>query len=898
MPLLTRLRHLWSNLVHRREADAALDDEIQAYVDGLAAEYARHGLAPDDARRAALIELGGIEQVKDATRDAWLGARVENLLRETRFALRSLARSPVFAATAIITLAIGIAGTTAVFTIVKGTLLRPLPGVSAPESLLSVEVALKSGDLGVMSYPDFRDLRDNVHSLSGLAAYNGTSMAVHDLSGNSRAMVNYVTGEFFSVLGVRPALGRLMNPSDAEPHVVNPIVVVSYKYWKERLHGATDVIGTTMTIDDYPLTIIGVAPKDFIGAMNLYPMDLWIPVTMLEPISHEGDPISARGDGWFRVIGRLAPGRTSGDAQRELSGIMSRLAATYPEDRGRGIRVFDGAGLASYDRDDVARLPRLLAIAAVLFLIIACANVANLALVRAAVRRRELATRLALGASRASLAGRLVIEGLVLAIGAATLGIGLARVLVGTSALVSTVVSMPQPDLSLDRRVLALAVATTLLIAVAVASIPILQITHIPAWAVLKDGTAGAGRRRSRTQRTLVAAQVAASLVLLCASAAVFDTVQRLLSVDPGFDPKGVAVTLLDPHEAHLDSARLGGFYRDVVRKAAEQAGVAGAALTTTPPPQEWSTRAAVFREGKAPTREQLAGHDFDYPIRSYIDYVSPALFDVLRIPLLRGRAFTDRDDARSPRVVIVSQRLASALWPNADPIGKMLVWPKLKGDERPPLRVVGVVADTRHASLADREPPLVMYVPYQQEPLGNMFLLMRSRNRVPPSESTVRQIVASVDPMAAVHSPSPLVDHLMATVEPQRRATQWIGAFGAIALLLAGIGLYGVVAQGVIQRTRELAIRGALGATPRSIGRLIVGEGVMLAAWGVAAGACLSVWAFRLLGTQLEGISAFDPRALLLASLVLGAATVAACWLPARRAARLNLVDALRSDA
>ena len=897
MRVVSMLQHAWRNVIQRRRAECDLDEELRAYVELLAAENRRAGLAPAAARRAALLATGGVERVKDETREAWLGDSIAIGMRAVRHAARSLARSPVYTITAMLTLAIGIGGATAMVTIFKGTLLRPLPDVGAPDRLVSVEETLPSGALGDLSYPDYQDFRDRTHALAGLTVYNGTPMMVHDPSGDTRAMVNYVSGEFFSVLGVQPAAGRLLALSDAVPHTISPVVVISYRFWQQHFAGSPSAVGSVLDVYGYPLTIVGVAPKGFIGAMNLYPMDLWIPLTMLEAVSNEGDPIARRGDGWFRAVGRLAPGRTAADAQRELALIMTRLAATYSEDKGRGVRVFAGAGMASYDRDEVERLPRLVAAAVAMVLLIACANVANLSLVRSTARRRELATRLALGASRRSLAGRLAIEGAMVAAFAGALGLGLAELAVRWTPIVQTLVAMPDPDLSLDWRVVGAAAALALGVAVIVSIASIAHVLRVPPGAVLKDGAAGAMRRRSRVQRLLVAGQVAASLVLLGASGAVFDAMQRMLTVDPGFDVHGVTYALLDPYQARRDSAGQLAFYRAVLARAAEDRDVAGAAFTTTPPPQEWSTRAAVFRAGEAPSRAQLAGHDFDFPIRSYIDYVSPSLFGVLRIPLLRGRAFTSSDDEHSTRVVIVSRRLADALWPGQNPIGKLLDWPNLAGAPRPPLLVVGEAADTKHASLADAQPPLVMYLPYVQEPMTKLFFLVRSRSGAPMSAAWMRRIVAGVAPTVTVENPRPLANVIALTVQPDRLASVWIGVFGGIALLLAAVGLYGVVAQGVLQRRRELAVRGALGATPRAIAALVIGEGLQLGGAGIAAGVFLSFAATGALRAQLDGIAAFDVHALAMAAALLAAMVLAACWLPAWRAARLAPMVALRID-
>ncbi len=897
MLVVARLRSLWRHLVRRRGAEAELDEELHGYTDLLTAEHERRGLSPAAARRAALVEIGGIEQVKEASRDAWAGAAFSSAMREFRYALRSLAHSPAYVVIAVLTLGIGIGGATAVFTVVNGTLLRPLPVVTAPDRLVDVEIRLPSGTLNEMSWPDFVDLRDHTHTLTGLAVHNGTAVDVTGAGLSTRAMVDYVSGDFFRVLGVHPALGRLLGRADVVPHALTPVVVVSYAFWQGQLGGMHDVVGRRLDLNGTPLTIVGVAPKGFIGAMNLYPMDLWIPVTMLQPILHMSDPLARRGDGWFRAIGRLAPGRTVAQAQQELATVMAGLAATYPEDVGRSVRVAGGAGLASYDRADLVRLPVLLGVAVAVLLLIACANVSTLTLVRASARRRELATRLALGASRRSLAGRLMLEGTLIATGAALLGIGLARVLVSSTALVHSIVAMPDPDLALDPRVLFVSVAAAGLTAVLVSLVPIVQIAHVPVDAVLKDGAAGAVRRRSRTQRVLVAGQLAASLMLLGASAVVFDAVSRMLAADPGFDPRGVSALFLTPQNSGLDSTRQRAFYAAVLARAEARPDIAAAALTTTVPPQEWSLRSAVFRAEDVPSRQEYAGHDLEFPVRAYIDEISPALFAVLRIPLLRGRTFSEADDADAPRVVIVSRRLADALWPGQNPLGKLLAWPDDDGRSHQTLRVVGVAADTRHASLADAEPPYVMYVPYAQEPVGNMSLLVRTRTGAAPSRAELRQIVGAAVPGVTTRTARPVKDVIDDSLAPQRRAAAWIGAFGIIALLLAAVGLYGVISQGVLQRTRELAVRAALGASPQRAAALVVGEGLRLATVGVIAGTAGCVVGIRVLGAELDGIRGLDLRAIAVAAVILVATALGASMIPARRASRLDSMRALRAD-
>jgi hypothetical protein len=348
----------------------------------------------------------------------------------------------------------------------------------------------------------------------------------------------------------------------------------------------------------------------------------------------------------------------------------------------------------------------------------------------------------------------------------------------------------------------------------------------------------------------------------------------------------------LQPGQVGRDTARQREFYREILERAAAEPTLAGAAYTSTVPPEEWGTRGAVFRGGEQPPRSGFAGHDFDYKVRSYMDVITPRLLDVMGIPIVRGRGFTEADDANAPAVVIVSRRLADELWPDQDPIGKTLAWPAEKGPERPVMRVVGVAADTRHAALTS-DAPWVAYLPLAQHFSASGALMVRSRTGDGISGSVMQRVIGGVNPPQGTSLASYAGDQL----QPQRRASAWIGAFGALALLLAAIGLYGIVAQSVLQRTRELAVRSAIGATPRAISKLIIAGGLRLTAMGVVIGAALSIAAVRVLRSQLAGVGGVDVLATLIAGAILGVVMLVAAWLPARRAARMNPIEALRAD-
>jgi predicted permease len=747
------------------------------------------------------------------------------------------------------------------------------------------------------SYPDYRDLRDGTRSLGGLAAYNGTSMGLEDAGGAARAWVSYVSDNFFSVLRVRPAAGRFFDTGVSGADA-SEVVVLGYDLWQQRFGGAPGAIGSLIRLEGEVFTIIGVAPPGFIGAMAPHPMEAWIPFARGTAVSATlagWVDLESRRSGWLRLVGRLAPGEDVAAAQADLAAIAARLEAAYPANRDRSVHVSAGAGLTAEERARLSRVPRLLAAAVGLLLLIACGNVASLSLIRAAARRRELATRLALGASRAALVRQVGFEGIVIAAGAGLLGVLVARLLVQSATLVQTVIPMAGVDLRMDLRVLMIAVAASTLTAVIVALVPSIQILGVPAGAVLKDG-GGTVRRRSIGQRVLIVGQVAASLVLLSASTIVFSSFQRVLQAHDRLGPRALSDVRIEIDRSAVDAGRQPRLLQSVLERAAADPAVSGAALATTIPPFEYGSRARVFRRGEEPTAAEIAGGAVAAGLLVHAPRVSGDFFAVMRVLLVRGRTFTMRDDTLSEPVAIVSQHLAEALWPARDPIGEYLAWPTAEGAPRAPLRIVGVAADTRDVSLSG-DPTPTMYLPYTQDPGLNPLLLLRGRGDTPVPETAARRIVDAADPSLSVLGTRTLSDRLRDKVQPQRMASAWIGVFGAIALLLAGIGLYGVVAQDVLQRTRELAVRSALGATARRIMITVLGDGLKLAAIGAMVGGLGVVAVQRLLRSLFTGVDPADLTSALAAAAVLATAMFAASWLPARHASRSDPLETLRQD-
>lgn len=895
MTALTRLKALVRNLFRREHQQRALSDELDSYVDLVADQYAHDGMNAADAQRRALVEVR-IEHTKELTRDAWIGARADAFMRELRHTVRSLKRAPLFAVTVVVTLGIAIGGATALFTIIKGSLLRPLPAVAEPDRLISVEPVRGGAILYDFSYPDFADFRDQSTSLSSIALYDGTSVAYRDSLDTSRAWMSYVSGEFFATLGVHAAAGRLLTPADVRVGEPAPVAVIGYDFWQHHFHGDPSAIGRTVRLNDYPVTIVGVAPPGFVGAMALHRMDMWVPLTTVQAIFHSAIEAESRNDASGRLVARLAPGRTIDDARNELAAIAARLAATYPEDKGRGVLVYRGAGMTHDERVELQRLPIVLAGGVALLLLVACANAASLSLVRSRTRTRELATRLALGASRSSLATTLMLESGLLAAAAAGLGLLLARMLVGWSVVVQSIIGMPDADLKLDWRVMGVSAACAALTMVLVSIAPLRATLAVPVGAVLKNGSAGAGRRRSRGQRALVAAQVAASLALLLSGTVVISSARRALNADIGFDAKGITIAILRPFDIGLDKAQQAAFYRDVLQRLQASPELDAVGLASTELPAPWSHPSAVFRDGDAPPsgnpRDPARGPRFAV----YADEVSSGFLETLGVPLIAGRRILGSDDEHAQHVVVVSKLTAEAMWPGENPIGKVVAWPNAPTKHVDQMTVVGVVGDVRFAGVTSGPVP-AMYVPTTQHgEWGDLEVVMRGRGGAAVPDTVLRQIVHAVAPSLGVTA-EPLAPGIAGELAPQRRASAFIGVFSGVTLLLATIGLYGVVAQGVQQRMRELAVRAAIGGSPGTLMRMILGDGLSLTLLGMAFGIAGAAAGVRLLRSMYAGLDSIDVVACSAAATMLLAAALAASYRPARHAANVSVMEALRAD-
>ncbi len=786
-------------------------------------------------------------------------------------------------------MALGIGANTTVFSVVNAILLRPLPGIAEPGRLVSVSRLQDGNIFDNFGYPDYSDYRDRARSLAGLAGFCTAPLSM-TTDGTNRVRGDLVTDNYFGVLGVKPAIGRLLRPGDGQ------VAVVSYGMWRERFGGNSEIAGTRIILNGVPFIIVGVAPAGFRGTAVDESMDVWVPLsTQPVTLSRLSEGILAnRASGWIEIFGRLKQGVTVRQADVELRLIAAQLGATYPQtNKNRSVSVAGGVGMYPDDRAEVAGLLGLLAGSVALLLLIACANVAGLFMVRASRRSREMAVRLAVGAGRWRLIRQLLAEGIVLAFAAGAVAILMAQWATVQIATFSGSASLlHRVDMAMDGRVLGFTVGACLLTGLLFSIVPAIQSSQVDVASALKNGSAGAGVRRSRFRAALVVSQVVLSFILVTASATIVRDLHRIISGNPGFETSNVAMAAVDMSTLPHFEERGRAFYKQVLERLPGVPGVVSASLAATVPPQAISGRVSIFYPGQEPTPEVLRGREFELGLRVDLNRIAPRYFETLGIPMLRGRDFTDRDHG----VVIVSKKLADELWPGEDAVGKRIAWPEPGGVVRPPFEVIGVAADAKYRSLTGGA-PLLMYAPVFADYDNRTHIVVRTASNPASVVADLERVVRSVDQDVPVYRVETMAEHTADSLWQQRTAAIWIGAFSLMALILAAVGLYGVIAQSVAQRTRELGIRMALGAAPQAVSRLVLREGMTLAVTGTALGVPAALAAERVMRRMVEGIGGTDLMILASVGVLLGVVTLAACWIPARRAARVDPLVALRYE-
>jgi predicted permease len=810
--------------------------------------------------------------------------REDEVVQDLRFGVRMLLKTPGFALVAVLTLALGIGANTAIFSFVNALLLRPLSGVAQPGQLVQIgRQYIDKSYPSDSSYPDYLDYRTQNTVMSDLAVVAPTAFHLTAQHDTERVEGERVSSSYFDVLGVTAAEGRLITPADDQNNGADPVAVVSFRLWQRRFAGDARAIGTTIKLDGHDFVLIGVASEQFSGVRIGTPRDIWIPILTLR----QTDPkVAARFDerraSWLEMFGRLKPGVRLEQARAEFAGIAVRLEQAYPDTNAHtAARLEPGLGRDIELLDALRHFAYLPFVAVGIVLLIACANVAGLLLARAATRQREIAIRLALGAGRIRVIRQLLTESLTLAFAGAVAGLFIGDWLTRwLRSLLPEKYLFLSFDLNfgLDWRVfgfmLGIATATGVLFGL----VPALQSSRPNLVSTLKGSGSSRRGRGLGLRGTLVITEMALSLLLLVAAGLCVRTLQNAAAIDTGYQTSQVLTARIDLAKQNYSDARGRIFQQQLIERLESMSGVESAGFAVTLPLNDGRWENPVRRDGD-PTR-----------VQTFQNVVSPHYFAAMDIPLLAGRQFSSDDDEHSPRVAILNQRLARIMWPDESPLGHRVT------SMGKTLEVIGVVRDIKGRNLFEAPGPM-LYLPLLQfyEP-GTVIHL---RSRIPPGQlvALLRGTVQGLDEELPVYGIKTLHEHVTATLTPQRLLAHVISGFGALALLLAGVGLYGLMTYTVTERTAEIGIRMALGARAHDVMRLFVTRGVRLALSGVGLGLAAAAGLTPLMKSLLFGVSPLDPLTLTVVPVVLILAALMASYIPAYRAAHADPKVALRQE-
>jgi predicted permease len=824
---------------------------------------------------------------------------MENLLQDLRFALRMLIKKPAFTAVAIFSLALGIGANTAVFTLVNAVLFKKLP-VSHPEQLVAVYTTRPESRLpDNFSYLDYRDYRDKNEVFSALMVHSGIPLSMSRQEGQPELIwAELVSANYFSGLGVNPYSGRGFLPEEDQKPGGAPVVVASYRFWKQQLGSDPNVVGKSLRLNGHEFTVVGIAPFGFSGTKFLgFIPDVWVPIMMqAQVMPASGGLLNDRGSHWLSIRGRLKPHVSLQQAEAAMNVVARQLAQTYPQtDKDYSIHLIPGSTKTEPFLVVMGFIPIVAALmmgVVGLVLLIACANVANLLLARATARRREIAVRLAIGANRLRLIRQLLTESLLLSLLSGGFGLGLAFWFNELFKLGAPVLDFPTIDfdysLSPDHRILGFTLVISILTGIIFGVLPAFQASKTDVVSTMKgeESTVGAGTRRFTLRNLLVVSQVALSLMLLISAALFLQSAFNAQKLNPGFETRNILLASVDVGLQGYTEEKGRNFYKQVVERVEMLPGVKSASLAFPLPLDAYNSSVGVMVEGYALRSEQDRIH-------AGLSLVGNHYFTTMDTPLLEGRGFDERDTSSSPNVVIINETLAHRYWQGQDPIGKRL---KIGSEHAPFLEVVGVAQDGKYITLG--EPPMnYIFLPLSQNYDGRTTLIVRTSGNPKSLAAMVRNEVQKLDDQLPLFGIKTMREFLERLLSGPESIAGMVMVFGIIALLLAVIGIYGVMSYSVIQRTHEIGIRIAIGAERRDILKLVVGQGMGLSLIGVFLGLGGAMALTRVTSSLLYGIDAANPLTFVAASLVLTLVALLTCFLPARRASQVDPMVALRYE-
>lgn len=886
------LKRLWRALLRRSESERELDAELRYHLERQIEQNVAGGMSADEARLAAMRDFGGWQQAKESCRDARGVNLFENLWQDLRYGLRLMRKAPGFTAVVVATFALGIAANAVIFSVVNGVLLKPLP-YPQPEQLVTLHQSKPNFETGAIPYPNFRDLRKENRTFSAMAVSRSYGFTLTGPDEPERVSAQLVSADFFSMLGVEPALGRTFSPGEDERGAA-PVAVISADLWRRKLGSAPDVLGRGINLDGRSYIIVGVIPADFNLRVNIFRQsDVYVPIGQWDNDALENRAVALGLHG----IGRLKPGVTVEQAQADLDRVMRNLAAAYPAtNKDNGAKVIP---LKERMVGNVKPILWMLLGAVGFVLLIACVNVSNLLLARSTVRGHEFAVRAALGASRGRLLRQSLTESILLAMVGCALGLLLAEW--GTRAALGVLpTTLPRAEeIGLDGRVLLFTAAISLLTGILSGLAPALKTSYWRLSETLKEGGRGASGERSRAQGIFVAVEMALALVLLIGAGLMVRSINALWDVDPGFRTDNVLTFNLNlpPSTQSADPAAL----RNTLRELSD-------AINSVP-----GVRAASFSDGAFPI---LAEDDLFFWLAdrpkpasqsempmAILSRVEPGYLEAMGITLKRGRFFSERDDERSQPVAVIDEAFARKHFPDEDPVGRRIQL----DDDQDPRQIIGVVGHVKQWGIATDDQQALqaqLYLPFRalsdDELTGGsavVRVVAHTEKSAPALLASIRRAVLGKNSQGVISGPQTMDEVIANSLAARRSSMMLLNVFAAVALLLAGVGLYGVISYLVGQRTQEFGIRLALGARPEDLFRLVLGQGLKMALGGVALGLVAALLLTRLMEKMLFGVSATDPITFTVIALLLTLVALLASLVPARRATKVDPMLALRSE-